>query len=55
MKLTALLATWLLMTFGAAANAGDVGFQQLTISDGDEKPLTVGVWYPTNAQPAPSR
>jgi predicted dienelactone hydrolase len=53
MKLVALLATWLLMTFGAAAHAGDVGFEQLTIPDGDEKPLTIGVWYPTDATPSP--
>ncbi|HXQ13377.1 MAG TPA: dienelactone hydrolase [Caulobacteraceae bacterium] len=53
MKLAALLAAWLLMMFGAAAHAGDVGFQQLTIPDGSERPLTVGVWYPTDAPASP--
>jgi predicted dienelactone hydrolase len=41
------------MFFGPAAHAGDVGFQELTIPDGDEKPLTVGVWYPTDAPVSP--
>jgi predicted dienelactone hydrolase len=53
MRPAALLATWLLMTFGAAAHAGDVGFTQLTIPDGNDKPLTVGVWYPTDAPASP--
>jgi predicted dienelactone hydrolase len=54
MKLAALLATWLLVMLGGAAHASEVGFQQLTIPDGNDKPLTVGVWYPTNA-PASSQ
>lgn len=55
MRLAALLAALTLMLFGAAAHAGDVGFQQLVIADGAEKPLTIGVWYPTDtaAKPTP--
>ena len=49
MRLATLFAAGLLMMLGLAAHAGDVGFQQLTIQDGAEKPLTVGVWYPTDA------
>ena len=55
MKLLALIAAGLMTLIGLAAHAGDVGFQQLTISDGTEKPLTIGVWYPTNAAPGPHR
>ena len=53
MKIATLLAALLLMVFGTAAHAGGVGFQELTIPDGDEKPLTVGVWYPTDAPAKP--
>ena len=54
MRLAALLATWLLMMLGMAAHAGDVGFTVLTISNGAEKPLTIGVWYPTDAAAKPT-
>jgi predicted dienelactone hydrolase len=40
------LAALLLAMSGLAAQAGDVGFQTLTIPDGSEKPLTIGIWYP---------
>jgi predicted dienelactone hydrolase len=53
MKIASLIAALALMFFGPAAHAGDVGFQELTIPDGDEKPLTVGVWYPTDAPVSP--
>jgi len=53
MKLAALFAAGLLMMLGLAAHAGDVGFQELTIPDGTEKPLTIGVWYPTDAPARP--
>ena len=33
----------------AAALAHNVGFQQFTITNGDLKPIVVGVWYPTDA------
>ena len=53
MKIIALIAMSLLMMLGAAAHAGEVGFEQLTIPDGAEKPLTVGVWYPTDVPATP--
>ena len=53
MKLAALFATGLLMMLGLAAHAGDVGFQELTIPDGTEKALTIGVWYPTDSPASP--
>ena len=53
MRIATLLAALISLTLSAAAHAGDVGFQQLTIPDGDEKPLTIGVWYPTDATPSP--
>ena len=53
MNIPALFAALLLMLLGAAAHAGSVGFQQLTIADGAEKPLTIGVWYPTDAPASP--
>jgi predicted dienelactone hydrolase len=53
MKVAALFVTWVLVMLGAAAHAGDVGFQQLTVPDGAEKPLTVGVWYPSDAPASP--
>jgi predicted dienelactone hydrolase len=53
MRLAALFAIGLLMMLGAAAHAGDVGFQQMTIADGTDKPLTIGVWYPTGAPATP--
>ena len=54
MKLAALLATWMLMMLGAAAHAGDVGFQTLTIANGADRPLTIGIWYPTDAAAKPT-
>lgn len=52
MKLAALLmvlALWL----GHPAQAADVGFQSLTIPNGSDTPLKIGVWYPTDAAPTP--
>ena len=37
------------------ARAGDVGFQELKIPNGDEPPLTIGVGYPTHAKVSPQR
>jgi predicted dienelactone hydrolase len=37
----------------ASAKAAKVGFQELTIANGAEKPLTIGVWYPTDAAERP--
>src|SRR5579862_8567550 len=54
-RLLVALAAGMMLLSGLAARAGDVGFQQLTIPDGTEKPLTVGVWYPTEAAAKPER
>jgi predicted dienelactone hydrolase len=55
MKLAACLATFLMLALAGAAHAGQVGFQLISVPDGDEKPLAVGIWYPTDAaaQPTP--
>jgi predicted dienelactone hydrolase len=54
MKLTALLSILALVLFGASAHAGDVGFRELSIPNGTDKPLVVGIWYPTKAKPHPA-
>jgi hypothetical protein len=33
----------------AQAVAANAGFEEVKISDGAEAPLTIGIWYPTNA------
>jgi predicted dienelactone hydrolase len=33
--------------------AADAGFQEVSIANGAEPPLTAGIWYPTNAPAAP--
>lgn len=38
-----------LLAVAPAAYAANVGFEELQIPDGADAPLTVGVWYPTNA------
>ena len=48
-----LTAVFLLITAGAA-RAGDVGFTELHIANGADKPLVVGVWYPTHDKTAPT-
>ena len=53
MKLVgAVLAALALAT--APALAHSVGFQHLTIASGDDKPIDVGVWYPSDAPAGPS-
>jgi predicted dienelactone hydrolase len=52
MKLLGWIAAVLLTVTSAAAHAANVGFQELQISDGADKPLTVGVWYPSAAPPS---
>jgi predicted dienelactone hydrolase len=37
----------------APALAAEVGFEEVKISNGAEPPLTVGIWYPTDAPGAP--
>jgi predicted dienelactone hydrolase len=51
MRLIGLLAVILLLTV-SAAHAADVGFTEVSVSDGAAKPLVVGIWYPTAAPPA---
>jgi predicted dienelactone hydrolase len=41
--------------FVTAAHAGSVGFREITVPDGADRPLQVGLWYPTEAPPAPQR
>jgi len=49
MRIAALLATALLCAVASRAEATEVGFTELRIANGAEKPLVVGVWYPTSA------
>lgn len=56
--LAPLVAPLLLAAFvfaATAAAAGNVGFQEVQIPNGAEPPLTVGVWYPTDAPAADHR
>src|ERR1700679_4253760 len=43
----ALFAAALLSAAPVRAEATEVGFSELSIPNGDQKPLLVGVWYPT--------
>ena len=38
-----------LVLLAAPALAANVGFEEIKIANGAEAPLTIGVWYPTNA------
>src|ERR1700690_4647407 len=48
-RLAALFAVALLCSAASRADAAEVGFTELRIANGAEKPLVVGVWYPTGA------
>lgn len=37
------------------ALGANVGFQKLTISNGQDRPITVGIWYPTDTTPSETR
>jgi predicted dienelactone hydrolase len=37
--------------FNAATSEHPVGFQQVMVRDPQDKPLTLGIWYPTDAKP----
>ncbi len=56
MKLICLLLvvamTWLCQ---AGASAGSVGFSRLLVADGTDPPIEVGIWYPTDTAPRPTR
>jgi predicted dienelactone hydrolase len=41
--------------FVAAAHAGPVGFREVSVPDGADRPLRVGLWYPTDAAPSLQR
>ena len=49
MKIAALFAAAVLSTPAAHAEAANVGFSELRIANGADKPLVIGVWYPTDA------
>ena len=49
MKLATMLAASLLGMFTTHAEAANVGFTELRIANGAERPLVAGVWYPTAA------
>jgi predicted dienelactone hydrolase len=49
MKLFALIAAAVALLLPLEAHAGNVGFTELTIPNGADKPLLIGVWYPTDA------
>lgn len=43
----------LLVLSPATAAAGTVGFQRVTVSDSDNKPREVGIWYPSDSAAVP--
>jgi predicted dienelactone hydrolase len=49
MKILVLIAAACLMLSPSAARAANVGFREIQVPNGADKPLTVGVWYPTDA------
>lgn len=51
MRLMAVVVT-LFALLAASAHAADVGFEELTIANGAEPPLTAGVWYPSRGSDA---
>ena len=50
MRLIGLFAALFLLFLAPAARASSVGFEELHIVNGGGAPLTIGVWYPTDAQ-----
>ncbi len=54
MYIRALLAALFLLIGVGAARAGDVGFTEIRIANGADKPLVVGIWYPTHDKTAPT-
>lgn len=53
MRLIAVITAVLFLA--APASAANVGFEEIRIANGTEAPLTVGVWYPTDAAETPQR
>ncbi len=50
MRLIGLFAAFFLLFLVPAARASSVGFEELKIANGGAAPLTIGVWYPTDAK-----
>ena len=55
MSIRAFLAALLLLISAGVAHAGEVGFTEIKIANGADKPLVVGIWYPTRDKTAPTR
>ncbi len=53
MRFAWLIAAALVLIAAGGARAHEVGFQQLTIPNGADKPIKIGVWYPSDAPPSP--
>jgi predicted dienelactone hydrolase len=53
-RIAALFAAVFVSVVTGRAVASEVGFSELRIANGDQRPLVVGVWYPTSA-PAQDR
>ncbi|RFU48978.1 dienelactone hydrolase family protein [Paraburkholderia sp. DHOC27] len=47
--IAAVLTVTVLTAVASPARAANVGFEEVQIANGDEAPLTVGIWYPTDA------
>jgi predicted dienelactone hydrolase len=45
----------LLLFVAPQARAGNVGFEEISVPNGSDAPLLVGIWYPTAAAPSPGR
>jgi len=52
-RLMAIIVAFLLGLVAVPVFAADVGFEEVKIPNGAEPPLTVGIWYPTNAPATP--
>lgn len=53
MKLLFSLIFVVSLAMAVAAQAHDVGFQALSMPNGADKPIRIGVWYPTDAAASP--
>jgi len=54
MKRLVTLVSLALCMLAPSAFAGAVGFREVSVPNGTDAPLTVGIWYPTAATPAPA-
>jgi predicted dienelactone hydrolase len=54
-RIAMMAAALLLLLTGGVARAGNVGFTEVSVPNGDEPPLKVGIWYPTDAAPIPMK